>query len=44
MELENATSEFHWKLAVGETFYLDQASFVENLVANHRPHLVFKEQ
>lgn len=44
MELENATSEFRCKLVVGETFYLDQASFVESLVANHRPHLVFKEQ
>lgn len=44
MELENAMSEFHWKFAVGETFCLDQASFVESLVANHRPYLVFKEQ
>lgn len=37
-------SEFHWKFVVGETFYLDRARFVESLVANHRPHLVFKEQ
>lgn len=44
MGVENAMSEFHWKLVVGETFCLDRASFLESLVANHWPHQVFSGQ
>lgn len=42
--VENAMSEFHWKLVVEEIFCLDRASFVESLVANHWPHQVFRGQ